>query len=404
MPEGRLSGFVEAVRRALRGHEAVIVPAWQSTMGEKPVVSFETQVAVYLGDTMARSAIDFLAEQIAGPGFYTTAEDEKAKAVIDDFCASVNLDELMLWTAREVVAYGNCFWEKVTPARLENLKILPIIGIEKVERTAEGVVNGYRQTRGYGGGLLKPSQVIHFLWNPVNAEALGSGLIRSLCEGFQTSINEVRPAMADMKARMQKAMIDQFEKFSGPTELWTFKNLGKDDLQTYANVLKKIPAKGARLAYNDEAEIKQAVVPMGRGWEPYVENIINDFLLGLETPIPRLFTTPGFTEASARAALEAAERKVMSLQRFIKRIVEREVFTPIMEQAGYDPAEAKVRLNWGQPEKPDLEFVDMFKAFELGAIRIEELRKMLIKSGWELTEAPEAMSQASSAQSSAGRP
>jgi hypothetical protein len=352
------------------------------------VVSFEAQVSVYLGDTMARSAINFLAEQIAGPGFYTTAEKafKEAKAVVDDFCASVNLDELLLSTAREVVAFGNCFWEKVTPARLENLKMLPIISIEKVERTAEGVIQGYRQTRSYGGGLLKLGQVIHFLWNPVNAEALGSGLIRSLCEGLSTSINEVRPAVADMKARMQKAMIDQFEKFSGPTELWTFKNLGKDDLQIYANVLKKIPSKGARLAYNDEAEIKQAVVPMGRGWEPYVQSVENDFLLGLETPIPRLFTTPGFTEASARAALEAAERKVMSLQRFFKRVIEREVFNPIVEQAGFNPAEAGVRLNWGQPEKPELEFTDMLKAFELGAIRIEELRKMLVKSGWELTE------------------
>ena len=33
-----------------------------------------------------------------------------------------------------------------------------------------------------------------------------------------------------------------------------------------------------------------------------------------------------FPVASALAALEAAERKVMTLQRFIKRIVEREIF------------------------------------------------------------------------------
>ena len=383
---GRLSGLAEAIRHFIRGHEAVIVPAWQSRLGEKPAVTFETQVSVYIGDTMARSAVDFLAEQVAGPGFYTTAEDEKAKTVVDHFCASVNLDELLLWTAREVVAYGNCFWERITPARLENVKLLPLIGIEKVERTSEGILTGYRQSRAYGGGFLKPEQVIHFLWNPVNAEALGSGLIRSTCEGLQTSTGEVRPAIADMKARMEKAMIDQFEKFSGPTELWTFKNLGKDDLQTYANVLKKIPAKGARLAYNDEADIKQAVVPMGRGWESYVEVIVNGFLLGLETPIPRLFTTPGFTEASARAALEAAERKVMSIQRFLKRIVEGEVFNPIVEQAGYKPEEAKVRLNWGQPEKPSLEFADMLSAYEKGAIRLDELRKMLTKAGWELIE------------------
>ena len=102
--------------------------------------------------------------------------------------------------------------------------------------------------------------------------------------------------------------------------------------------------------------------------------------------MPRLFTTPGFTEASARAALEAAERKTMCLQRFIKRTVERELWYPVLREAGYRPLEAGVRLNWGQPEVPELRVEDMLKAWETGAIRSDELRKMLVKSGWELTE------------------
>jgi len=112
--------------------------------------------------------------------------------------------------------------------------------------------------------------------------------------------------------------------------------------------------------------------------------MINDFLLGLQTPIPRLFTTPGFTEASSRAALEAAERKVMSIQRFLKRIVEADVLNPVLRKAGFSPIEARVRLNWGQPEKPDLQISDMLAAYEKGVISNEELRNMLIKAGWEL--------------------
>jgi hypothetical protein len=36
-----------------------------------------------------------------------------------------------------------------------------------------------------------------------------------------------------------------------------------------------------------------------------------------------------------------AERKVTALQRFMKRIVEREVFKPVIEQAGYDLEEQR---------------------------------------------------------------
>ena len=395
--EGRLSGFVRNIREGFKGQrnkhillslgkasegQSQFISIQSRIIGEEPAVSLAAQMAIYLADPMARSAVDFLAEQVAGPGFYTTAEDEKAKELIDDYCARINLDDMMLTTAKEVVGFGNCFWERTE----DSVKIIPILSVDKVIRSPQGLVQGYRQNQAYGGGTLKPDDVVHFRWNPVNGEAFGTGLLRTLLESLRVSDGETRLCFAEMKARMQKAMIDQFEKFSAPNELWIFKNLGPDELQAYANSLKRIPKKGARFAYNDEADVKQATQQLGRGWEAYAENIINDFLLGLQTPIPRLFTTPGFTEASAGAALEAAERKVMSIQRFFKRIVEGEVFNPLLRKAEYDPVEVRVRLNWGQPEIPELEVSDMILAFEKGAISSEELRNMLIKSGWELTQ------------------
>jgi hypothetical protein len=365
-----------------KSKESTFITLQEKMMGEKPKVSFAAQMAVYIADPMARAAVDFLAEQVAGPGFYTTAEDEKAKELIDDFCAHVNLDEMLLQTAREIVGLGNSFWNRAA----KSVKIIPILSIDKILRTPRGVVKGYVQTPAYGGKTLRPDRVIHFRWSPINNEAFGSGLLRTVVESLRLSDGETRLCFAEMKARMQKAMIEQFEKFSAPNELWTFKGLTSAELKTFARRLKNLPAKGARLAYNDEAEIKQATMQLGRGWEAYVETILNEFLLGLQTPIPRLFTTPGFTEASARAALEAAERKVMAIQRFMKRIVEREVFYPILRDAGYNPLEARVRLNWGQPEVPELKVEDMLRAVELGVVRREEVRNMLIKAGWELTE------------------
>ena len=58
-----------------------------------------------------------------------------------------------------------------------------------------------------------------------------------------------------------------------------------------------------------------------------------------------------------------------------------------MRQAGFDPAEAQVRLNWGSPDVPEIVFADIVKAAELGLIRSEEFRKNAVKFGWELWEA-----------------
>jgi len=84
--------------------------------------------------------------------------------------------------------------------------------------------------------------------------------------------------------------------------------------------------------------------------------------------------------------LELAERKVISLQRFIKRVVEREIFKPIIEQAGLNPKMAQVRLNWGMPRRPELITSDLLKAAELDLISRDEFRSMMKKLGWELTE------------------
>jgi len=159
-----------------------------------------------------------------------------------------------------------------------------------------------------------------------------------------------------MKARIETRMIDVFEKYAGPDELWLFPGVSPDQLSKYQALIKGKPKAGARFVYDKaDADIKTVQVDPRARYEAYIEHILNQVYLGGQTPLPKLFTTPGFTEASANAAIEIAERKVMALQRFIKRIVERDVFTPVLEQEGFDPKQAKCRLEWGMPEALDYE-------------------------------------------------
>jgi hypothetical protein len=120
----------------------------------------------------------------------------------------------------------------------------------------------------------------------------------------------------------------------------------------------------------------------------------NKFLFGRTNPTAKTLRHPRFTEASARAALEIAERKVMALQRFIKRTCEREIFNPLIQQAGLDPAKANCRLNWSR-EKPEVKLEYLIRLAEISAtsetsyVRPEEVRKNLIEAGFELWEEKE---------------
>lgn len=383
----KLKVFYEGLKeKAKLKEKGVLLPAWHTHFGESPSVSFEILLNVYLRDPAARAAVDFLADQAVGAGFYTTAEISEAKEVVDSFNETVNLDGLLLQTAREVVAFGNSFWEKIEPTQLTNLQVLPICSIGKIQRDKFGKVLGYRQTAKYGNNFLEPNRIIHFRWNPINGEAFGTGILRSLAEALTLNNGEIRPSYIVMKAGIEKGMTEIVKKYAGPTEIWKFPGLPDDKASQYAALLKSMPREGARFVVNVPAEVEVVSIDPRSRFDTYIEHIWNQFLLGLQTPLPKLFTTPGFTEASARAAIEIAERKVTALQRFLKRTIEHEVFAPLILQAGIDPAKANCRLNWGKPAKPQITVENMLKAFEQGAIRRDELRKMLAKSGWELWE------------------
>ncbi|MDH5386069.1 MAG: hypothetical protein OEY18_15325 [Candidatus Aminicenantes bacterium] len=89
----------------------------------------------------------------------------------------------------------------------------------------------------------------------------------------------------------------------------------------------------------------------------------------------------------------------MALHRFIKRIVEQEIFVQIINQAGFDSKKADCRLNWGMPETPEIELADVVRLAEISAttgvqyVRPDEVRKILVKMGFELTEPEETESE-----------
>jgi hypothetical protein len=377
-------------------------PAWREAFGEAPTVSFSSVVAAYMRDPTCKAFVDFLADQAVGMGFYTTVNNgyekaEEAKRVVDDFNEAVNLDGLLQIAAREVVACGNSFWLKVEPERLESLKVLPITGFgdsKAVLRDRYGEVKGYNYSFEGVKTTFPPEKVIHFKWNPMNFSPFGTGVLQVLLQ--ELSFNgETRQSFLEMKARIEKVMPEIFEKYAGPDELWLFPGVSSDKLAEYQRLIKAKPKAGARFVYDRaDADVKTVAVDPRARYEAYVEHILNQVYLGGQTPLPKLFTTPGFTEASAKAAIDIAERKVMALQRFIKRVVEREVFVPVIEQAGLDAGKAGCRLNWGLPERPEVSVADVVRLAEVSAtsgvqyLHPDEVRKMLVKMGFELSEEP----------------
>ncbi len=201
--------------------------------------------------------------------------------------------------------------------------------------------------------------------------------------------NDKRPAYAWMKAKIERIMPKIFEKYAGPDVLAILENAKEEVTQKFQQTIKNRPEEGAWLFYGGKGakgEIYPVTIDPRARFEYYIDHVVNQFYLGVETPLPRLFSTPGFTEASAKAALELQDMLIKPVQRYVKRQVERDIFRPVVAQAGFDPTKAGVRLNWGSPEAPEINVADMLRAAELRLIRPDEFRKNAVKFGWELSE------------------
>jgi hypothetical protein len=393
-----LKHLVEAFSLKSRSGYAFPQPA---TVYETPDIPLADVMRLYERDPTCKASVDLLAASAVGMGFYTTINGryeraEEAKRVVDQFNENVNMDTLLCDMARVLIACGNDFWLKITPERLTGLRGLPIDAVERME---QGYIQNsilkipyktesYKLRQNYGGESLRPEAIIHWRINCLGLTGFGTGVLQVLLHSL-TFQSDKRPAYAWMKAKIERIMPKIFEKYAGPDVLALLEKADEATIQKFEKAIKNRSEEGAWLFYSGKGDIKPIALDPRARFEYYVDHIINQFYLGCETPLPRLFSTPGFTEASAKAALDLQTMLIKPIQRYIKRQVERDVFDVVLTQAGLNPSQAQVRLNWGSEKVPEIIMADMLKAAELGLIRQEEFRKNAVKFGWQLWEKPQ---------------
>ena len=367
---------------------------------ETPTVSLTDVMKLYESDPTCKASVDLLAASAVGTGFYTTVDKNyekaaEAKRAVDGFNESVNLDSMLCDMARGLIACGNDFWLKLSPDKLTELVRLPVDAVERVQQSfvdekllrIPHKTESYKLRQTYGGENLAAEAVIHWRINCLDSSGYGTGVLQVLLRSL-TLQSDKRPAFAWMKAKIERIMPKIFEKYAGPDVLALLEKADEATIRSFEQAIRNRGEEGAWLFYNGKGELQPVTLDPRARFEYYVEHLINQFYLGCETPLPRLFSTPGFTEASANAALELQNMLIKPVQRYVKRHVEREIFRVILAQEGFDPEKAQVRLNWGLPKTIETNMSDMIRAAELNLIGEEEFRKNAIKLGCEISEKP----------------
>jgi hypothetical protein len=371
-----------------------------STTVVRPRIPFINVLAAYFADTACKAAAHELAFSAVGKGFYHTVDPEYEKAddvekLINEFNEKANLDALLVVTAVEIAAFGNHIWligdvDKESLSDVERpIKPIPLAAVDSIKYSYVSdkvkVINkpeSYNLFSWWGGAKLNPERLIHFRWNTIDTSAFGYGIIHSLLEEGSFD-GETRKCYLEMKWRIEQRMIDIHEKYAGPDQMWWMPKAKDPDIKKLQSLLKSRPKEGARYVWSGEkgGDIYTVSLDPRARFDYYVDHIMNQNYLGLETPLAKALTTPGFTEASIKGAIELHEPVIFTMQRFIKREVEI-LWNLLIEEAGYDPAKAHCRLNWGPPGQPDMEqlatlFPDLVRLTEMGTIKFPEMREIL---------------------------
>lgn len=325
-----------------------------------------------LRDPEVSIAHDLLADMIAGVGFYTEmAEEEKPdhanKQVVDEYGERVNLDEDLKMITQVMIGKGFCPVERLSDY---DLKVLPPETFF-IHKDKKGKMLKYTQEIDSGvvatwKGASMNDDIILFINNEDPTHPYGHAIVDPIVD------------LVEARQQMNVDMPQVIHRYAYPTGVLTTMK-GREEIQKEFE--DKDPDEWVFIGNVMEGEVKWDTITVDprAGWINYIELVYYQICEALHAPL--LLYLKNATEASANVMMEAVDRYVQGIQRYIKRRVERYLFEP---QCG----EPVPRLVWGQPKTglEEIELTSIAQLVQSGAIMPNQAQELLKKLGLELVD------------------
>ena len=337
----------------------------------KDLANYETY---YKTDSETNAAVNVLADMTVGVGYYTECENDAAKEIVDRSGAEIGLDQILLNVIKSMLVYGFCpverYFVKGPPKGVMRLKVLPSRTV-KIKMTTKGKVLGYVQKVGAKTITFSPKEIIWFVYNKMGTDPYGTSIVAPIL------------SLLDARAQTHTDMPKIIHRYSSPLTVWessgTIEPLKK-------GVMEREPDEDIFVGQVSKDDVRFSTVemdPRGRFTE-YIKNIDDSIIEGLQAPI--LGYLRNATEASATKMLEVIDRHVTGIQRYVKRMVEGEVFTPLLALHGIGEVPS---IRWGVPQT-GLEDVPLAaflsKGLEIGYLSQAQFLQILKQMGLHIEE------------------
>jgi hypothetical protein len=312
---------------------------------------------------MVSYSIEQFSEQIVGPGYYLLDRgSSEAVEICKAFDESINAKAVMLRIARELGLYGNsCLERRFTSVEKDpndefkaaklgdfvSVQPLPISTLRVVPSMFTGAdpPKGYTQIIMGQWRRFAPEQIAWFKFNvtggQVGSDFYGQGMVQPILD-YVWAIQQ-----------MEDYMIRIMKRYAAPKILWKIGTPeyppGPDSVKNWAASLKTVkPDEDWVAPFSNDA--KTLETNLTARFEEYVGHMQAQIIAGLQNPnLVLSLLVLRVSDASARAMLDAWNRKIQAIQDTIKELWEDLIYKPLVVQAGIDES-LTPEISWGQPD------------------------------------------------------
>lgn len=365
------------------------VPVWESGVyWEFPDVPFRAIYEYYKRDPGIQSAVNAYKNEIIGPGFYITANDENVQKFIEDWNTRTGFESKLSILLGDTLMLGISLAEIIQNGQDMNIVPVDMRSIVATQRDEFGnVVNYKQQTLRRTFKNLDPKEFIRFTHIEVGRQAWPIGIFHSLVVPFFEFEGEPW-SLADVDALMRQDYARIIHKMAAPRVWHIYENASEEQLKQQAQRDKQMKA-GERGYVRSKFEIMQEQLDSTGRFKDYIDFLTNAKENGLQAPTAKLMTATGIsnaTYASAESAGDMFSKSLEGIKRQWEEQIEQQIYKPLLEANGFDLVKSGLEFHWGMPDKVDVDVNQIISLVTAGIMTIEEARQAVKQMNLPLSD------------------
>lgn len=354
---------------------------------DKPIISFKEMAVALATDEDVSLALNHLSSQVTGGEHYWKGLNEQLVEYITHFSFDLNFDEIDTRLVKELLWFGNSVWK---PRRgienirsMDDLMHIPISSFVRIWWDRQRIPYKYEFRGAEYQGYHNPDEIIHLMWNPINASVFGTGFgvaMMSPHSFMQITANGPEqnnlPGLLDRKYSNQLTMHVTERRYT-PRNVYIAKDADENERTALQSQIQDLRL-GEDLVAGSALEV-QELGSMQRAFNPtqFTDTVMGPIMKALNDFRGKQGSESSHQYANAKQSALLDEIGLSAFPLAVSRMLIDKLFKPWYEaNPTYDPTygggyvavpwdNCKYELNFGRVSKADLQLEDQIKLIEL---------------------------------------